>query len=418
VQGWIVWVLVGIAAWLVVSIAVGSILGRILALNERGLLPVRDEKGNDGVITPVRAVTLASPYEPRLRVMVVDDDPHLRLLLTTTLGSEEFAVQEAASAEAAVELARFFRPRVVVADLGLPGQDGLWLSRQLKRQDAEVAVIVLTGADTSAEEVERAGADGLLRKPFSPVELLDALDVKSGRWSPPAEASEPDGGDAQLLEYARDLSHLVTVERSQRRLLQQAYLQTVSALADALEVKDPVTGSHAERVQRYALELSRSVDDTLLLDQSLRYGYLLHDIGKIAVPEPILNKRGTLTPDEVALMRRHPVVGAEMLQDVALLQGGGLDVVRSHHERWDGAGYPDHLSREEIPIGARVFAVADALDAMTSDRPYRKARPWGEALSEIIICGGTQFDPTVVAALAARESDLYAMRESFAAAVA
>lgn len=411
-QGWVLWGLTGFAAWFVVSIVVGVVLGRVLALNDRGR---PTSVGEGRVIAPDRAVKAAWSSEPRLRVMVVDDDPRLRLLLKTTLASEEYAVEEAASAEEAIELARFFRPRVVVVDLGLPGRNGLWLSSHLKRQHAEIAVIVLTGADTSVADVERAGADGLLRKPFSPVELLDALDLKSGRWSPPADLSYAQAADAQLLEYARDLGEVVAVERSQRLLLQQAYLETVSALADALEAKDPVTGSHAERVQHYALELSRTVDKSLLLDQSLRYGYLLHDIGKIAVPEEILNKDGALSPRERSLMRRHPVVGAEMLRNVALLQGSGLDVVRSHHERWDGYGYPDQLAREAIPIGARVFAVADALDAMTSDRPYRKARSWDEAVSEIIVCGGTQFDPTVVAALAGRESGLRAIRNSFAA---
>jgi response regulator RpfG family c-di-GMP phosphodiesterase len=415
VQEWIVWVVVGLAGWFGVSILAGLVMGRMLALNERGRGSVPSD---EELVGPDRAVALVAPYEPRLKVLVVDDDPRLRLLLKTTLASDEYAVEEAASAEEAIELARFFRPRVVVADLGLPGRDGLWLSGQLKLQDAETAVIVLTGADTPVEAVERAGADGLLRKPFSPVELLDALDVRSGRWSPPDDLADGSDGDAQLLEYARDLSRLVTVERSSRLLLQQAYLQTVSALADALEAKDPVTGSHAERVQHYALELSRAVDKPLLLDQSLRYGYLLHDIGKIGVPEQILNKHGALTPRELSLMRRHPVVGAEMLRNVELLQGSGLGVVRSHHERWDGTGYPDRLGGEVIPIGARVFAVADALDAMTSDRPYRNARSWDAAVSEIIICGGTHFDPTVVAALARRESDLHAIRNSFAAAVA
>ena len=414
-QEWIVWALAGLAGWFAVSIIAGFAFGRMLALSGRGSMPVRSE---EAVTAPDRAVEPVTAYELRLKVLVVDDDPRLRLLLKTTLGSDEYAVEEAASAEEAVELARFFRPRVVIADLGLPGRDGLWLARQLKQQDSETAVLVLTGADTPVEEVERAGAAGLLRKPFSPVELLDALDVKSGRWSPAADMGDANDSDAQLLEYARDLSRLVTVERSSRLLLQQAYLQTVSALADALEAKDPVTGSHAERVQHYALELSRAVDKPLLLDQSLRYGYLLHDIGKIGVPEQILNKQGALTPRELSLMRRHPVVGEEMLRNVELLQGSGLGVVRSHHERWDGSGYPDRLRADAIPIGARVFAVADALDAMTSDRPYRNAGSWDEAVSEIIICGGTHFDPTVVAALARRESDLHAIRNSFAAAVA
>jgi HD-GYP domain-containing protein (c-di-GMP phosphodiesterase class II) len=196
------------------------------------------------------------------------------------------------------------------------------------------------------------------------------------------------------------------VERGQRRLLQHAYRETVTALADALEAKDPLTGLHALRVQRYALELTEAVDRRLLDDPSLEYGFLLHDVGKIGMPDRIMNKPGPLTSKELHLVQRHPVVGAELLAGVALLQGEGLRVVRSHHERWDGAGYPDHLVATQIPLGARIFAVADALDAMTSDRPYRRAVPWEDAVDEIVTQGSRHFDPGVVAAFAQREGRL------------
>jgi HD-GYP domain-containing protein (c-di-GMP phosphodiesterase class II) len=217
----------------------------------------------------------------------------------------------------------------------------------------------------------------------------------------------------QLLIYARDLSRIVDIERTQRRRLQQAYRQTVAALADALEAKDPGTGLHAQRVQHYALTLTETVDRRLLDDSSLEYGFLLHDVGKIGIADHVLNKPGPLTVQERKLIELHPTIGAAILSGVALLQGEGVKVVRSHHERWDGAGYPDGLAGEEMPLGARVFALADALDAMTSDRPYRDALSWEEATDEILSQDGAQFDPQVVRAFCVREQQLRRIFEEF-----
>jgi HD-GYP domain-containing protein (c-di-GMP phosphodiesterase class II) len=199
---------------------------------------------------------------------------------------------------------------------------------------------------------------------------------------------------------------VVEIERAQRRLLQQAYRQTVAALADALEAKDPGTSLHAQRVQHYAITLTEVVNPALLDDPSLEYGFLLHDVGKIGVPNQVLEKRGPLTVAEWKLIQAHPTIGAGILGDVTLLQGNGIDVVRAHHERWDGTGYPQGLAGEDIPLGARIFALADTLDAMTSDRPYRRALGWDRATEEILGQTGRQFDPQVVKAFSVRERRL------------
>jgi HD-GYP domain-containing protein (c-di-GMP phosphodiesterase class II) len=217
-----------------------------------------------------------------------------------------------------------------------------------------------------------------------------------------------------LLIYARDLSRVIEVERAQRRLLQQAYRQTVVALADALEAKDPGTGLHAQRVQHYALTLTEMLEPGLLDDPSLEYGFLLHDVGKIGIADQVLNKPGPLTSAERGLIELHPTIGAEILGGVILLQGEGLNVVRSHHERWDGGGYPAGLAGERIPLGARIFALADALDAMTSDRPYRDALSWDEAIDEILSEDGGQFDPQVVRAFSIRERQLHRIFDELA----
>jgi len=159
-------------------------------------------------------------------------------------------------------------------------------------------------------------------------------------------------------------------------------------------------------VQRYAIVLARALGSDLADDPSAEYGFLLHDVGKIGIPDRILQKPGPLTPEERVQMETHTILGEQMLGGVAFLQGAGLAIVRSHHERWDGGGYPDGLTAEDIPIGARIFAVADTLDAMTSNRPYRRALPWPSAEKEIFGESGGQFDPAVVRAFESVETQL------------
>jgi putative two-component system response regulator len=356
---------------------------------------------------------------PRRRILVVDDDSSLRLLLRTTLAADEFELEEVASAEEAGESARFWRPSVVLLDVGLPGMDGLAFCRQLTRGTAygPPTVILLTGADLTNAEARAAGAHAILRKPFSPLELIRLID---GIDEDPGElvVGETELDAEQLLVYARDLSRMIDAERRQRRLLQHAYRQTVVALADALEAKDPQTGLHAQRVQHYALTLTEAVNPSLLDDPSLEYGFLLHDVGKIGIPNDVLEKPGSLTRAEWDLIRAHPTIGVEILSDVTFMQGQGIEVVRSHHERWDGKGYPNRLAGGDIPLGARIFALADALDAMTSDRPYRRALQWERAIDEILSENGRQFDPRVVKAFSIRERRLRRIFDELSVAAA
>jgi ribonuclease P protein subunit RPR2 len=361
-------------------------------------------------------LSLAQYEERCLRVLLVDDEPGVRALLRTTLESLDVELDEAADVDSAVLVMARSAPDAIVLDVGLPGTSGLVFCHRLKSDPAtqDIPVILLTGSAVSAEAMT-AGADAFLQKPFSPLELLTIVErLSGGRTGAPPTPTEA-APQEQLLLYARDLRHLLELERGQRRLLQNAYRETVSALASALETKDTGTRAHSQRVQAYALELTRCVDPRLAADESAEFGFLLHDVGKIGVPDRVLLKPGPLTPDEQTEMRAHTLLGAQMLDGVAFLQGEGVHVVRSHHERWDGKGYPDGLSEEEIPLGARIFSVADTLDAITSDRPYRHAQSWVAAREEIVAQAGKQFDPEVVDGFLECEDLLRELRDEFAA---
>jgi ribonuclease P protein subunit RPR2 len=299
-------------------------------------------------------------------------------------------------------------PDVIVLDVAMPVVDGLDFCRSLKADPAThgIPVLLLTGNEVSEETVAAVGADAFLGKPFSPLALLAIVE----RLGEQATLERPFRAAArkaeQLLLYAQDFRRLVEIERTQRSFLQEASRETVVALARALESKDGVTGAHSERVRRYATELARVVNSLALEEPTLEYGFVLHDIGKIAIPDRILWKRDPLTTAERRLLETHTILGERMIGDAALLKGEGARVVRSHHERWDGGGYPDGLRGSEIPLGARIFSVADALDAMTSDRPYRRAGRWSDAVAEIGAQSGKQFDPQVVTAFRDSEREL------------
>lgn len=354
-----------------------------------------------------------------MRLLVVDDDPDLRSLLRATFEAVEIEIDEAADAGSAARSLKENRPDAIVLDVGLPGVDGLEFCAALKRdrRAREIPVVLLTGIDDGEARAAEVGADAFVRKPFSPLELLTIVErLSGGAEGIPFRATKKRGSHGQLHLYARDLRHLLELERGQRLLLQNAYHETVAALATALESKDTGTGAHSQRVQLYAMALARAIEPEIVDDPSTEYGFLLHDVGKIGIPDEILQKPGPLTDSERRRMETHTLLGEQMLGGVAFLQGEGLKVVRSHHERWDGTGYPDGRSGTDVPVGARIFAVADTLDAMTSDRPYRKALPWAAAGREILAEAGKQFDPAVVKAFERRERTLRRIRRELVAA--
>jgi response regulator RpfG family c-di-GMP phosphodiesterase len=203
--------------------------------------------------------------------------------------------------------------------------------------------------------------------------------------------------EQQLERYAADLRETFKQERARSQELRESYTLTVRALASAVEARDAYTGRHAERVAAYGLRLADAYGMRLGEEPEIEFGFLLHDAGKVAVPDAILFKPGRLTSAERLVIEQHPITGSEIVRDIAFL-GAARDVIRHHHERWDGTGYPDGLAGDDIPISARIFAVADTLDALTTHRPYRSASTIAQARVIILQAGGTHFDPTVIEA--------------------
>jgi HD-GYP domain-containing protein (c-di-GMP phosphodiesterase class II) len=232
-------------------------------------------------------------------------------------------------------------------------------------------------------------------------------DLEDGGFEAVTEGSaDPEASSLhdQLKVFAQEIGVLYSAERVRTRELEDAlaaarqmYVATMKSLAHVVEAKDPTTRGHLDRTAHYGLALARAIDRDLAMDPEVAYGFFLHDIGKVGVPESILCKPGPLSELEWIVMRSHPNQGARILEPIPFM-GRAVEIVRSHHERWDGGGYPRGLRGEEIPLAARIFAVADSFDAMTSDRPYRSALSTDEAVEEIRASAGSQFDPECVKA--------------------
>ncbi len=221
-----------------------------------------------------------------------------------------------------------------------------------------------------------------------------------------ADLSDPEAASLhdQLKIFAREVGVLYTAERVRTRELEHAlerardmYIATMKSLAHVVEAKDPTTRGHLDRTAHYGLALAARIDPALAARPEIAYGFFLHDIGKVGIPESILCKAGPLTELEWIVMRSHPNQGARIVEPIPFM-GEAVEIVQSHHERFDGGGYPRGLRGEKIPLAARIFAIADSFDAMTSDRPYRSALSMEEAVAEIRAGSGTQFDPRCVEA--------------------
>jgi response regulator RpfG family c-di-GMP phosphodiesterase len=327
-----------------------------------------------------------APAEPT-KILIVDDDAAVRDVIAVLLGEEGYACTVVGSAEAALDAVRRDEYPLVISDVRMPGRDGFWLLERMRDGHPDTAVVLLTafGDTEAAVECLRNGAADYLLKPPKVTELIRAIERALGRRRLELARSK----------YRRSLENRVrekTAELSRAlRELEGTYSQTLWSLVAALDAREHETNDHSQRVVRYSLAMARRLGLPSRELPDLGRGALLHDIGKIGIPDAILLKPGSLDESEWREMRRHPQIGYDILRSIHFL-APAAEMVLAHQERWDGGGYPRGLSGEQIPIAARIFAIADTYDAMTSNRPYRKALPAGAAREEIARCAGTQFD--------------------------
>ncbi|HXH51671.1 MAG TPA: HD domain-containing phosphohydrolase [Terriglobia bacterium] len=329
--------------------------------------------------------------ETKPRVLLVDDEHAVWQLLGEKLGRSGFDWRGRSSGEDALDCLEQESIDAVVSDLKMPGMTGLELLAETQKRHPHVAFVMATGEDDIRVAVEamKHGADDYLVKPFH----LDAA-VESVR-----RALRKKFMEAELERYRHQLEDMV--ERRTHQLqaamkrIERAYDETLEALGAALDLRDTETAGHSRRVSLYCLEIARAVGCTNEQLKTIARGSYLHDIGKIGIPDSVLLKQGKLTAEEMAIMQTHVRIGYELLSRIPFLSSAA-EIVLAHQERYDGAGYPQGLMGEEIPLGARIFAIADTLDAMTSDRPYRQALPFETARDEITRESGKQFDPDIV----------------------
>jgi putative nucleotidyltransferase with HDIG domain len=327
------------------------------------------------------------------RILIVDDDPAARLEMASALAQKNYSPVAAHDArDALVRLehnASSFD--LILSDIVLKGVDGARTIQRMMTLSPQTPLIVVTGSrDINAAIVSmRSGALDYLLKPVEPTALFDAMRRALDHRHDTQKHSLDKENLERLVAARTDLLHAAIAD------LEQAYDITLEALGDALDLKDAETEGHSRRVTAYTIALARAMG---LKGETIRVvsrGAFLHDIGKMAIPDAILLKPGKLDRHERAMMREHCARGYQILKKIPFLQDAA-QIVYSHQEQYDGTGYPRRLKGDEIVLGARIFAVADTLDAITSDRPYRRASSFEAARSEILRCSGTQFDPAVI----------------------
>ena len=333
-------------------------------------------------------------------ILVIDDEKTMCSLLKDILSDEGYKVSATQEAKEGLKIAKDNYFDLVITDLMMPGLDGLEVIRQIKELDKDNVVIVITAYPSfeTVREALRIGAYDYVTKPFDLGDI--SFTVKKA-----LEFHNLILANKRLME---ELEHdNVILEKNVEEKtwglkkfyhkMQSAYIATVKALVQAIEAKDHYTRSHSENVTKYAVAVANEMGFYPQEIEILREACQLHDLGKIGVHDHILNKRGALTPQEWEEIKLHSLRGAEILQPLAFLEDVTI-LIRQHHERYDGGGYPDGLKGEEIKLGARIIAIADAYDAMTSERPYRKAFSREEAVFRLKQDMGVQFDPQVVKA--------------------
>jgi putative two-component system response regulator len=318
-------------------------------------------------------------------LLITDDEAAIRKLLCSKLSREGYQCKDADCAERALGVLGADPIALVMLDVKMPGKSGIELLPEIKRDYPDTAVIMATAVDDISVAIGclKQGADDYVCKPFNLEEVC--LSVQ--------RALEKRHLQLEIRDYQQYLEERIEEQTGQIRML---FLGAIEALVSALEAKDKYTGGHSRRVADIALALGKELGLSAKDMEDLRWGSLLHDIGKIAVDQVIQNKPGKLTREEYEHIMTHVAVGVEIVRPV--VNRKIAEMIEHHHDRYDGGGLNQVIDGDEIPLGARILAVADSFDAMISDRPYRSAMPMERIVDEIKRCAGTQFDPGVVAA--------------------
>jgi response regulator RpfG family c-di-GMP phosphodiesterase len=330
--------------------------------------------------------------DERAHLLIVDDEAEIRSVLCELLG-RDYDCDGASSAEEALDALDAGSFHLIISDITMSGMSGLEMIPHVFRLSPETVVVMISGMQTieSAIEALRVGAFDYIMKPFDLRQVEAAVKRALEHYELRVAKRRYESQLEELVEQrTHELNHALDS-------LEDAYRTTLKALTAALETRDAETHGHSERVVTFSLRLGRELGLSKEQLRSLEFGSLLHDIGKIGVPDAILRKPAKLTDEEWVKMREHPLHGQQILREIEFLEGAAR-VVGQHHEKWDGSGYPKGLRGEEIDLNARIFSVADAFDAMISDRVYRAGRSYEEAAEELERFSGRQFDPTVVAA--------------------
>lgn len=325
------------------------------------------------------------------RILVVDDENHVRSMIGLALERQGYQVQLASSGRQAIELLEESTFDLVLTDIVMQDGNGIFLLDRIRGKVPNLPVVMVSAVHDISVAIDamRRGAYDYLLKPFEREHLVSTV-VRALEYRQALEDSQ---------NYQQSLEQVVRARTEMLRQamedLEHSYDITLEALGDALDLKDSETEGHSKRVTAYTIALARAMGISPAEIKVIARGAFLHDIGKMAIPDEILRKPAALTPEEQEIMREHCARGFNILRKIPFLSEAA-EIVFAHQEHYDGGGYPNRLKGGEIPIGARIFAVADTLDAITSDRPYRKASSFDTARQEILRCSGTQFDPSVV----------------------
>ena len=314
-------------------------------------------------------------------ILIVDDDKNNRDTLELILSADDYRLEMAGDGETALNIVTAILPDVILLDIMMPGMDGYDVCRRIRSdpRSAEIPVIMLTVLDDRQSLLRglEAGADDFLPKPIDTIELRARL-----------------GSITRLNRYRSLVNERARLAQALKDL-EVTYDVTLEGWVRALDLRDHETEFHSQRVTDLTVCMARLLGIPEEQLPHIRRGALLHDIGKLGIPDAILQKPGRLTTEEMAIMKKHPGLALDMLRHIPYLQPA-LEIPGNHHEKWNGSGYPNGLRGQQIPFSARIFAVIDVWDALTSDRPYRPALPEHEALEYIAVQKGEHFDPEVV----------------------